>query len=314
VNYWIYPSGCYLFANGTRLIENKNMLSELDGKTMKPVYYKEIEEHIEIPVNREGISIGLEDIRLYEYEGGVKYIATTLGYSQCGKSRMIVGNYDIENARICDGTIIHPPHDTWCEKNWIPIVRKKKTQNKHESLLMEEEEEYEEEELFIYKWFPLEIGKIEVVNNLHTLKIVETHLSPSLIFSKIRGSSIFQEMEDGYMGIVHYSEEHGPRHYYHMMVVLDKETLEIKRYSETFCFEKLGIEFCIGFTPFYKIVREHSVSECVSNINMLDKHDCNEDGTNNIYLCNILFWISRHDRDPILIFIKNKEIKWLYNI
>ncbi len=266
VNYWIYPSGCYLFANGTRLIENKNMLSELDNENMKPLYYKEIGEHIQIPVNRDGISIGLEDIRLYEYQGGVKYIATTLGYSQCGKSRMIVGNYDIENALVQDGTLIHPPHDTWCEKNWIPIVKKK-----------DEAENTIEEELFIYKWYPLEIGKIDVVNNVHTLKIVETHSAPSLIFSKIRGSTIFQEIEEGYIGVVHFSEEHSPRHYYHMLVLLDKETLNIKQYSETFCFEKLGIEFCIGF-------------KYLEN--------------------NILFWISRHDRDPLFVNIQKEKLKW----
>jgi hypothetical protein len=274
VNYWIYPSGSYLFANGTRLIENKNMLSELDGETMKPVYYKEIEEHIEMPVNREGISIGLEDIRLYEYEGGVKYIATTLGYSQCGKSRMIVGNYDIENARICDGTIIHPPQDTWCEKNWIPFVKKSRVDDNTLELNVADVEE----ELFIYKWYPLEFGKIETINNIHTLKIVESHEAPSLIFSKIRGSSIFQETEEGYMGVVHYSEEHSPRHYYHMMVILDRETLCIKNYSQTFCFEKLGIEFCIGF-----------------------KYTEN----------NILFWISKHDRDPILVYVQKEHIKWI---
>jgi hypothetical protein len=311
VNYWIYPSGCYLFANGTRLIENKNMLSELDGETMKPVYYKEIEEHIEMPVNRDGISIGLEDIRLYEYEGRVKYIATTLGYSQCGKSRMIVGNYDIENARICDGTIIHPPHDTWCEKNWIPFIRKSKVA------------ENTVEELFIYKWYPLEFGKIEVVNNVHTLKIVESHEVPSLIFSKIRGSTIFQEIEEGYIGVVHFSEEHSPRHYYHMMVILDKDNLRIKNYSETFCFEKLGIEFCIGFNPFY-IKHVHEDEEPLSdlsNSDVLHENKCTKTENNTIVHItnklenqmsnNILFWISRHDRDPMCISVKKDEIQWV---
>lgn len=297
VNYWIYPSGCYLFASGSRLIENKNILSELENDSLKPIYYKEIREHIEMPINRDGISIGLEDIRLYEYCGKVKYIATTLGYSQCGKSRIIVGNYDIENTCIIDGDIIHPQHDTWCEKNWIPIVKKNRVLNdianninnintNHINKLHEDDyngielsiNEYVDEELFIYKWYPLEIGKIEVSDNRHTLNIVQTHSVPSLVFSKIRGSSIFQEIEDGYIGVVHFSEEHSPRHYYHMMVILDKDTLCIKQYSESFCFEKLGIEFCIGFKY------------------LID---------------NIVFWISRHDRDPITLWVKKDSIKWI---
>jgi hypothetical protein len=276
VNYWIYPSGCYLFANGTRLIENKNVIAELDNDTMKPLYYKEIREQIELPVNRTGISIGLEDIRLYEYESRIKYIATTMGYSQCDKSRMIVGDYDIENNSITNGTIIHPPQDTWCEKNWIPIVRKNVDMDNNGF-----EEEEEEEELFIYKWYPLEIGKIEYDESGEhaSLKIIQTHSVPSLVFSKIRGSTVFQETADGYLGVVHFSEEHSPRHYYHMMVVLDKETLQIVKYSETFYFEKMGIEFCIGFK-------------------LLDD-------------LNILFWISRHDRDPLTIWTNYNEIKWL---
>jgi len=277
VNYWIYPSGCYLFANGTRLIENKNVVAELDDETMKPIYYKEIREQIELPVNRNGISIGLEDIRLYEYQSRIKYIATTMGYSPCSKSRMIVGDYDIENNSITNGTIIHPPHDTWCEKNWIPIVKHTRVTDT-DACTGEDEEE---SELFIYKWYPLEIGKIEYNESGEhaSLKIIQTHSVPSLIFSKIRGSTVFQEMEDGYLGVVHFSEEHSPRHYYHMMVVLDKTTLQIVKYSETFYFEKMGIEFCIGFK-------------------LMDD-------------LNILFWISRHDRDPLTIWTNYNEIKWL---
>jgi hypothetical protein len=97
------------------------------------------------------------------------------------------------------------------------------------------------------------------------------------LFRKIRGSTIFEETPDGFLGLVHQSEEHSPRHYYHMMVLLDKETLHIKNYSEFFCFEKLGIEFCIGFKKV--------------------EHD-------------YLFWISRHDRDPVLVVVDEAEITW----
>jgi hypothetical protein len=99
------------------------------------------------------------------------------------------------------------------------------------------------------------------------------------------------------MGVVHFSEEHSPRHYYHMMVILDKDNLRIKNYSETFCFEKLGIEFCIGFTMGNSLFGT-DVNLCVYKYNVN----------------NIMFWISRHDRDPILISVKNKEIKWVYKL
>ena len=60
VNYWIYPNGCYLFNNPTKLIENKNMLSHLDSETMEPLFYKEVEENISLPYVP-AISKGLEE-------------------------------------------------------------------------------------------------------------------------------------------------------------------------------------------------------------------------------------------------------------
>jgi hypothetical protein len=280
VNYWIYPTGCYLFHNDKKIIENKNMLSELDDDKLTPIFYKEVEETIDLPIH-EGLSRGLEDVRLYECNGKVKYIATTMGYSPSGKSRMIVGDYDIENARICEGTVIESPDtnpDCWCEKNWIPII-KKITTIMGDGNIMEQDEE-----LFIYKWSPIEIGKINYINK--KLEIVYTHHVNMPIFSKIRGSTLFHETEAGLIGVVHYSEEHAPRHYYHMLVLLEKETYQIIRYTETFCFEKLGVEFCIGFT----------MREAGEGDNDKDEY---------------VFWISRHDRDPAMITVEMDEIKWL---
>ena len=285
VNYWIYPSGCYHFNNGQRLIENKNMLSELDGETLMPSSYREIEETIDLPV-KEGdiLSKGLEDIRLYAHGGGVKYIAATVGYSPSGKCRMVMGDYDVDGAAIRTSQLVQPPNDTWAEKNWIPIIRTNKL------LLGDGTIINQEEELFIYKWSPLEIGRVEkrdvpgkdgedglTDKEEMALTIVHSYPMSMPLFSKIRGSTIFQEVEDGLLGIVHYSEEHAPRHYYHMLVLLEKDSFMLKRYSETFCFQKLGVEFCIGM-----LVRE----------------------------TDYVFWISRHDRDPAMVTVEKDEIRW----
>jgi hypothetical protein len=78
------------------------------------------------------------------------------------------------------------------------------------------------------------------------------------------------------VGVAHFSEEHSPRHYYHVLVLLEKETLKPVRYSRVFYFEKLSIEFCIGF--------------CVRR----EKY---------------AFWVSRFDRDPVLIEVGIEELK-----
>ena len=263
VNYWIFPTGCYLFNNPNRLIENKNILSELNQDTMEPIDFKEIVENISLPVTKNTISTGLEDVRLYELNGIVKYIATTSGYSPSGKSRMIVGTYDIDKGMIDNGQIIESPNpDSWCEKNWIPIVK-----NTFE----------EEEEFFIYKWYPIQIGKGELI-------VTHTNKVNLPIFNKIKGSTIFYKTEQGLIGVVHYCEDHAPRHYYHMLVILDAETFHLKKYTETFCFEKLGVEYCIGFT-----IKNNSQGE---------------------HKEEYVFWISRHDRDPLMIQINTNNFKW----
>lgn len=88
-------------------------------------------------------------------------------------------------------------------------------------------------------------------------------------FQYMKGSTPFIDFgPDELVGVVHFSEDTKPRSYFHMMVVLDKMTLKPLRYSEPFVFEKVGIEFCIGFR---------------------------------IHNGNYEFWISRMDRAPVLI-------------
>jgi hypothetical protein len=264
VNYWIYPNGNYLFNNKNNIIENKNVLSLLNDDFF-PIDFKLMNENINITNTSHYFSQGLEDIRLYhdreeEESNIIKYIATTIGFSSNGKSKMIYGDYDLIEANILNGTLIDSPNSETniYEKNWIPLNKNK----------------------FIYKWNPFQFGIIE---NNNSLKIIETNHINNMIFNKMRGSTCFVETEDGLIGLIHFSEEHHPRHYYHMMVMLNKETIQIIKYSNTFCFEKLGIEFCLGFTI----------------------HP-----DNNTYI----FWISRHDRDPLMIKVKIQDIPWKYKI
>ena len=83
-------------------------------------------------------------------------------------------------------------------------------------------------------------------------------------------------MDQGLLGVIHFSEECKPRHYYHMLVLLDPKTFLPLLYSRPFYFSKYpGIEFCLGFS---------------------EKDD------------NYLFWVSVMDRDPRLVIIPKKTI------
>lgn len=274
VNYFYYNDGGYMFYDGTNIIRTKNMFSMLNEKLLKdsdtseysmvlaPDQYLEMKETIDLP-EHQFYSRNVEDIRLYSHQGKLKYIATTVGYYHTCGNRMMIGNYDIENNCYTESQIVEPPTDTRCEKNWVPIM------NSSASVLDKLGRELGE--LFIYKWSPLEIGevvktddgklKLEIIYTLECCRNIP-------FFNKLRGSAPFIEYNGYLVGIAHFSEETKPRHYFHMMIVLDKDTFRPIRYSEPFVFEQIGIEFCIGFT-------------------IIDE--------------KYWFWISQFDREPILI-------------
>lgn len=293
VNYWMYPNGYYRFYSHDMTIENRNFLSKLDGKTMKPLYFKEMKGDAIYDANQEPLviperekrpfSVGLEDIRLFSGVKGangkrpVRFIATNVEYSESNRNRMIIGTYDINTLSYKNCVLTVPPDpNSWCEKNWIPVIRKNK--------------EDVEEELFIYKWSPMEIGRIDPETN--QLNIVVSHEIKPWIFSRLRGSTTFVDAplqflpagidakKEYLIGLTHFSEEYTPRHYYHMMILLEKETLRPVRYSRVFYFESMSIEFCIGLAL---------------------KPKKRGDST-------YLFWISRFDRDPICLEVKKDAI------
>jgi hypothetical protein len=248
VNYWIHDNGAYWYPEDEGVIRTMNVCSLLED--LKPVDFQIMKD---TGTKRPNVfSEGIEDIRLFVSNGKIKFIGSTLGYSYCDKIRMVIGDYDVDTNTCANVMDIVPPTETWCEKNWAPVRLPS------------------DENGFIYKWFPMEIGRVVPLDDSLTkgkLEIVITHETPEA-FRKMKGSTAFQEYsETEWIGVVHFSEETSPRQYFHRMVVLDKQTLKITRFSDIFCFEKAGVEFCIGFK-------------------ISDK---------------ITFWISQMDRDPKMV-------------
>ena len=257
VNYWYYPDGWYMFYDGTNIIRSKNVLSELaydeNMGMLVPLNYLEMSETIDLPAH-EMYSRGIEDVRLYGYDGRMKYIATTVGYHSTGGNRMMIGEYCIETGNLAESKVIEPPTDTFTEKNWVPLV------------LDHPASEYHGRELFIYGWSPFCVGEVKD-NKLEIIyQSDKTRLAP--FFHKMKGSANLVDTGEVLVGVVHFSEELRPRHYFHMLVELDRTTLEPLWYSDPFYFSSVSIEFCIGFSL-----------------------------RNDEYW----FWISRMDRDPMLV-------------
>lgn len=276
VNYYLTPHCYYQYPDGSGIIKNKNILSELrldqEGQhVLLPVDFREMDEKtvdFDFEALPNTFSQGLEDIRLYSFQGRGRFIATTVNYSKVGRGRIVIGDYNVETATYSNCKLVVPPNpDSWVEKNWVPVVRKTgKT------------EDLGEEEWFIYKWSPMELGKLktDADGNLH-LEIIERYEIADPWFDRFRGSTTFLNTEEGLYGLTHFSIEGSPRHYYHALVVLDPVTLRPLKRSEPFYFFNIGVEFCIG-------------------MHIMDDGD-------------YLFYVSRLDRDTTLVKIERSKIQ-----
>jgi predicted GH43/DUF377 family glycosyl hydrolase len=253
INYLLLDNGFYYFCDKEKRIITKNMISTVDNNTflLKDSYFMDdntIElKQTEYPINCKCEIFGLEDIRLYEYENKIKFIATNRNYSPIATNRMIVGEYNSEKHTYEYSRLIDSPCNSQYEKNWIPVV-------------------FGKEEYFIYKWCPLEIYKINYNDN--TLRHVHTYTNTIIApnFDKVRGSSTFIEINDALIGVVHFSDDCRPRKYYHMLVSLDKNSLKPLKYSEPFCFHHIGVEFCTGFW--------HTNNEYIFWVSKMDRSPC----------------------------------------
>ena len=93
----------------------------------------------------------------------------------------------------------------------------------------------------VYNWYPLVIGKI----NGATFDITNTIQTPYL-FKYVRGSTSGVVVDDEIWFLCHVVSYEDRRYYYHIMIMLDKKTLQLRRTSKMFTFEKEKVEYCLG--------------------------------------------------------------------
>ena len=176
--------------------------------------------------------VGLEDARIVEwnnrlYLSGVRRDTTTNGVGRMELSE-IVGEKETRRIRI------DPPNDpnSYCEKNWMPIVNKP----------------------FHYiKWSnPTEV--VEVNPTIGTSKTVSISNTINLP-RDLRGGSQVLPFKDGYFAITHeidlFNSEEGRKDavYYHRFIVWD-ENFNITHVTPEFHFMDADVEFSIGMAEY----------------------------------------------------------------
>ena len=117
----------------------------------------------------------------------------------------------------------------------------------------------------------------------NSVRIIKTVDTPP-IFKDIRGSTNGVVIDDEIWFIAHIVSYETKRQYYHLFVVLDKNTMTIKRYSRLCTFSANKVEYTLGFdyvtdkkqfivgyskndsdTDFYTIARENVEQLMIDN-------------------------------------------------
>lgn len=145
----------------------------------------------------------------------------------------------------------------------------------------------------------IEHGQLKIIKSL-----------PSKL-PRIRGSTVpvlFDESnnERSYLCVVHYCE-HGPQgllEYYHILVKLNA-AFEPVQWSVPFYFNRVGIQYCIGFTIDESL--DSSLKQSAPSVPLTQSATSSplQSATSSpLKNKNAYFWFSEHDSSPGLIVMK----------
>jgi glycosyltransferase involved in cell wall biosynthesis len=250
VNYRIQKDGSYMMMDNGNLsrdnpVRTRNFSMRVDKEfnpinemqEMKPTFPSLHNNHIK----------GLEDLRIYQDGGELKWVGTTMEYSYDGRIRQVSGLYNEATHTLTNPIPLKPPQNSDCEKNWIPLGN----------------DEY------IYGWHPYRIGKIDG----DTLQITQTQKTPKY-FEHMRGSSNVVEYNGALWAITHVVMYSQPRKYYHHLVRINKETRALEAYTIAFYFKTNHIEYVLGIEirdgVLYAMVSQNDMDTTLAMVKMED--------------------------------------------
>ena len=239
VNYKLNRDGSYTFTVGDGKIVTVNKIFELDDD----LNLKENTITL-MPDNNNLRYVGIEDIKPYNAgnEGSCIGFMGTCQNPITHKLNCGYGEIDMNDLnKQITYTPVGTPNNRDCEKNWVFYGDYK----------------------IVYEWYPLTLGKIikkENKPNESTPPESTPNESspPELFFEKekeIKMPPFFQQVRGSTNGctfgneiwfICHVVEYCQPREYYHFFAVFNKETMEIKRWSNLFKYEGEKIEYSLG--------------------------------------------------------------------
>jgi len=229
------------------VFRTRNFLVHFDAQCKK-LWQQEIVENLSRERIRSFNLEGLDDCRLFGFQGDTYFTCTTNDTNPCGNFQISLcklqqwgaqDSIEVESLLPLLG-----PDPYRCEKNWLPFVK-------------------DDQLHLIYLCDPFTVFQ----PNLRTGECkTALQYTPSYDFSHFRGSAAPIAFEDGYLMLVHEvtTRSDHSRVYLHRFVFLDQQFM-IKKTSRPFIFLHQGVEFCCG------MVINHSGSELILSVGIEDK-------------------------------------------
>ena len=217
VNYRILGHGGYEFKNTMGKITTLNKTYIL-GPDMSKLCDNWIDQ-VERPHLRYQ---GVEDVKVFKHGGELLFLGSVED-PDTGAIRVGHGTYTLDKDCLVS-LPFQSPLGRSCEKNWCYF---------HDSA---------GELRVMYDWSPLTVGKVTDGQ----LEILTINKSVPAFFRDVRGSSHGFRLGSEIWFLCHIANYTMPRTYYHLLVVLDGDTLAVKRHSILFKFADESIEYALG--------------------------------------------------------------------
>jgi glycosyltransferase involved in cell wall biosynthesis len=252
VNYHISETGHYI---NQKNIITKNVIASID--ISKPKWNKTRETILRYDYSIDDYYIGLEDVRILRFESTDHIVSYKYNCNRCNQYNQIkVENGDInilDHETTTSNNCFLSKHDERdCEKNWCLF-------------------EHCGKEKCLYTWYPLVIG--DITNKT----FINTHVFENVpgFFKYVRGSCNGVIIGEELWFLCHVVSYENCRYYYHIIVVLDKNELTLKKYTNLFTFEKQKVEYSLGFIFFktqQKFLLGYSVLDKQTKFCYVSKH------------------------------------------
>ena len=230
VSYRINEKGGYSYDKN---ICTKNVTATID-MTYPRSWTKGLEFELKYNNCYDDLYVGLEDIRIFSNNETVFFNANRgLGYN---KMMIETGKLMLGSAST-SSHLIYTDDQKDIEKNWVLF------KNGNRELKM------------IYGWYPLKIGnieddpekKIDEKNQILKKLVITSEEETPNFFRWVRGSTNGITIDDEVWFICHIVSYEDRRYYYHIFIVLDLNTMKLKRYTRLFNFEGEKVEYTLGF-------------------------------------------------------------------